>query len=341
MFPSTDEERGSGYRHADPVMDQALDWFLKLRAEDADPEAFEAWIAGHPDRAAALSRVTALWDCPEVAAATAEVARKGQTAQTAAAAPPEPLRPRRRVGFIAGFSRISPVALAASLLAAVALTTVDRDWFFAFRADHRTGAGEIATITLPDGSRMQLNSRTSVMLDFEDGRRAVRIIEGEAWFEVAHDTAHPFTVTGGFGTVEVTGTRFDVARRDEADVVHLESGGVRLTRDEDGGQTLAMTPGQTAAVSRSAISMLPDDDTDIRLSWREGWIQLSGVPLRQALAEIGRHTGDRIVTLPGAALDTPVSGSFRIEAAEAAIEAVTTAAGATLDRLPGGILIIR
>lgn len=331
MHAVTDNEDQARYRHPDPIIDQALEWVLKRQAGEVDQDALDAWLAEGADRGAALARVLALYECPALTVASAQTA-------TASLLPVEAIRHSPAI------TRRSPhlsLALAASITAAILVPLLGSDWLLGLQADYRTAAGEIVAVDLPDGSRMQINSQTAVRLDFEDGRRAVRLLEGEAYFEVAHDAARPFSVTGAYGTVTVIGTAFDVARGDAEDVVHLESGRVVLTRDGEPSSPVAMTPGQTAAVDRTRIAFLPQGDDESRLAWREGWIQLSAVPLRDALVEIGRHTDLTIVTLPAAALETPVSGSFRIAEADAAIDSVATAAGARIERLPGGILFIR
>lgn len=328
----TDDKTAAGFRHPDPVTDQALDWVLTLQAGEADPAALDAWLAEGPDRGAALSRVLALYACPTLAAASTQMA-----AASARAPAPVPA-----VAALARYRLAAPLALAACLAGALVVPLVGSDWLLSLQADHRTGAGEIVSIALPDGSRMQMNSQTAVLLDFKNGRRAVRLLEGEAYFDVVHDASRPFTVTGGFGTVRVTGTAFDVARSADADIVHLDSGRVTLSQDDGAApDAVALTPGQTATVNRAAIALLPEDTAQHRLAWRDGWIELSAVPLHMALQEIARHSGLRIVTLPGAALDTPVSGSFRIREADAAIDSVAIAAGARIERLPGGFLFIR
>jgi transmembrane sensor len=330
MRALTDEHDLQAFRHPDPVIDEALEWVLKRQAGEVDQDTLDVWLAEGSGRREALSRVLALYECPALTVATA---------QTAAAAQRSP-ESKSRMPLIARRFGPVPLALAASLAAAMVVPLIGSDWLMRLRADYRTGAGEITVIDLPDGSRMQMNSQTAVMLDFEHGRRAVRLLEGEAFFEVIHDATRPFTVTGGYGTVQVMGTAFDVARDGDADVVHLQSGRVELTRQGESTAPVAMTPGETASVDHAGIAFLPQDSSDSRLAWRDGWIELSAVPLRKALEEIGRHTELHVVTLPRAVLDTPVSGSFRIGEAEAAIDSVATAAGARIERLPGRILFI-
>lgn len=72
--------------------------------------------------------------------------------------------------------------------------------------------GQMANITLPDGSRVWLNSNTRIEYpqNFADKRRDVEI-DGEAYFEVTHDAKKPFVVhTSEKEQIEVLGTRFYV-----------------------------------------------------------------------------------------------------------------------------------
>ncbi|MBB4952378.1 transmembrane sensor [Agrobacterium vitis] len=324
------------YRPPDALTDAAIEWFLKMQAGEAKQAELDAWLAADPGRRERFAAVQSLWNCPALTAATAEIA---PASHIQAAAGRRAIQGSRFVRAGAPrLRRLMPALLAASIALAVILPLLS-NWLLRPSPDFQTGPGQIATFVLPDGSHMQLNSRSSVAVDFADGRRAVRLIEGEAFFDVAHDAAHPFIVRGGFGQVRVTGTRFDVARDDDEDVVHLENGSVTL-EDDRAAQRMNMRPGQTAALRRNSIQLLPDDDTESRLAWRDGWVQLSSVPLGQALREIARHTDLRMITSPGAQLDTPVSGSFRIADARAAIDTIAAAGGAKARSLPGGIVFI-
>jgi transmembrane sensor len=248
-------------------------------------------------------------------------------------------RPFRSRQPIAGW--LMAAASAASILAAASFAGILADLGADWGADYRTAAGETSNIVLPDDSRVHLNSDTALSLDFDGGRRGVSLLKGEAWFEVAHDQKRPFTVAGGYSIVHVTGTSFDVSREDEADRVHLVTGRIYLTPRENDATSLHLTPGETAKADRSSISRVATADDDRLLAWRSGWIVLSGTPLREALAEIERYTDSRLLTLAPSILETPVSGSFRIENADDAIASVVTAAGGKIDHLPGGFIIIR
>ena len=76
----------------------------------------------------------------------------------------------------------------------------------------RTARSEIKEITLTDGSKVRLNTGSVLEYpeEFADTIRAVRLLEGEAFFTIAHDTSKPFIVlTGGIRT-QVLGTEFNI-----------------------------------------------------------------------------------------------------------------------------------
>src|SRR5262249_20816465 len=109
-----------------------------------------------------------------------------------------------------------PVSLAAAAGVALAAPIVSR--FFIHRAPGPGGVREVATsigpratIALGDGSRVVLGprSRLSMPEHFGDGPRDVTL-DGEAYFTVQHDAAHPFRVHAAGGDIEDVGTRFVV-----------------------------------------------------------------------------------------------------------------------------------
>ncbi len=77
--------------------------------------------------------------------------------------------------------------------------------------EYATGAGQRETVMLPDGTEftLALASRLRVAADYADGDRQV-VLDGEAFFNVAHDDAHPFSVRAQSAVALDIGTRFNV-----------------------------------------------------------------------------------------------------------------------------------
>src|SRR3546814_11809300 len=77
---------------------------------------------------------------------------------------------------------------------------------------HATATGEILRVPLRDGSAVTLNSNSEIDVDFDEGIRHVRLLRGEALFDVAKDSSRPFVVEADSPRVTAVGTSFTVNR---------------------------------------------------------------------------------------------------------------------------------
>jgi FecR protein len=85
-------------------------------------------------------------------------------------------------------------------------------------------------VTLADGSHVELNSQSAIAIHYDAGQRRVRLLEGEAWFEVSPDPVRPFVVEASGGTVTALGTAFNVDAEKERAHVTVTSRGSRKRR---------------------------------------------------------------------------------------------------------------
>lgn len=173
----------------------------------------------------------------------------------------------------------------------------------AFR-EFKTAPGQRATVTLHDGTRVALNVASSLKVPAEFGARVRDVtLEGEAFFEVAHDSARPFTVYAGNAATRVLGTRFDVRAyaRDSVVEVVVAAGRVHFRRDdvrarnsiESDARALQSGVVLTAAMMGRVAGAAPPtasraSDTTSRLAWKEGRLVFHNTPLREALPQLSR-----------------------------------------------------
>lgn len=124
-----------------------------------------------------------------------------------------------------------------SAVAAALLLTVHIGWLIAQKQKPETFSivaerGQKSSITLPDGSRVWLNSASTISYtsDYNSKERNV-ILQGEAYFEVARNPEIPFIVHSQNLSVEALGTKFNVKAyvEDECIVTTLVEGRVRTT----------------------------------------------------------------------------------------------------------------
>lgn len=119
--------------------------------------------------------------------------------------------------------------------------------------------GEKASITLSDGSRLWLNSGSSISYSEPFNRKARNVnLSGEAYFEVAKDEKHPFTVKTKEMDVQVMGTAFNVSAYDEEQLVSsvILEGQVKVTSSS--GQTYILGANQRAIYNKKNHSLSTD-----------------------------------------------------------------------------------
>lgn len=332
--PTQDNGPDGDYKHPDPVTDQALDWFIRLQEErDAGTlTEFEAWRCSDPRHDRAYARLSEMHGMPALKRATEkDAARLGLDAT----APVISFEERRRPTTRYWMSALSGIA--AVLLLFVGWQQAP-GILLRWQSDYMTATGQRNTITLPDGSTATLNTSTAITVDFENGRRKVSLLEGEAYFDVRHDPAHPFVVAGTFAEVEVKGTAFAVRTDGEEDTVVLERGSVEVSRQDS---HALLTPGQMIVARASGLSGVTGADIDQSLAWRDGRIVFRDRPFQEALGDLERYFNGRVMLMTNRASGRLVSGHYRIEDSDAAIRTLARSAGVEVTRLPGGILILR
>ncbi len=315
------------FSHADPVADQALDWYVRLR--DGKPDAatradFLAWLAEDPRHEEEYRGLQILWNSkPFLNAVKALPVDRSEL-----------MRPRGRSWPLRVAALAASVLLAAGIWQYSSLTV-------AFQADYVTATGAQMHIPLPDGSTMLLNTDTAVALDFDAGRRHVRLLQGEAFFDVVHDPAHPFTVSGQYGEVEVLGTAFAVRTGADEDEVVLERGRVQVLCLCDGKDKAVLAPGEMVSITASAVSPVHAADPSATLAWREGRIIFENARLGDVLEELRRYHRGAILVADDRVNQMKVTGNYRLDDVEGAVRTLADAAEVGFYRVPGGLIILR
>lgn len=302
-------------------------WFVRLQDKSGDREtreAFARWRGAAMEHHEAFRRVERLMAMPALREASRRDAIR-------LAARGQPFAGRSWMKYAAAIAAVFLLVLAYVEYPALLLR---------WQADHLTAAGEQKVITLPDGSLMHLNTASAVALDFAKGNRHVKLLAGEAFFDVRPDPAHLFAVTARFSETTVKGTAFAVRSEDDEDLIQLERGRVTVSRLAEPDDAIELDPGQIVSADAKSISQARAAEADTSLAWREGRVVFREEAFANALAELDRYYGGAVI-IANARLDaTKVSGSYRIDDPETAILTLAAAAGAQETRLPGGLIIL-
>lgn len=146
---------------------------------------------------------------------------------------------------------------------------------------------KVAIITLADGTRVWLNSESSLRFYSGVGKEDRKVeLSGEAYFEVARDPAHTFIVATGTVSTEVLGTHFNVnSYKDESTArITLLEGAVKV---KQGPVAAVLKPGQQASVT-AKIEVIPNADTEAAVAWKDGKFNFQDQPLRTVLKQVSR-----------------------------------------------------
>ena len=156
------------------------------------------------------------------------------------------------------------------------------------------------SLTLADGTRIELNAQTSLSTEIGPTLRHVRLAAGEAFFAVHKDPSRPFVIETPAGSVQVTGTQFDVrAETATALEVTVSEGSVQVA-PAGADKSVALVPGQKLSASNGQVTVeqLSATDLDSTLAWRQGKIVANGMPLREVVARFARYHGRGITVAP-------------------------------------------
>lgn len=327
------------YRHRDPRVDAALDWLLRLESgpDAATRRDFERWLQADPQNRDAFEQVRLTADSDLLRkASTIDAGKLARLDRSKGAGPAAAMRGQaRRFGartWLAAAAVLAVVAIGAAQFPGLLLR---------WQSDYVTATGDQRRISLPDGSVMTLNTASAAALDFNDGRRGVRLLAGEAFFDVVPDAAHPFIVSADLSHVRVTGTAFAVRTGSDLDTVTLQRGHVEVSRVADAADKAALDPGEMVEVTPDAVSPVRPVDPETALAWVGGRIVFRNAPLSAAVRDLGRYYAEPVFVLGSSIGNVRVSGNYRLADPEGAIRNLAEAAGARVSRLPGGVIILR
>jgi transmembrane sensor len=190
------------------------------------------------------------------------------------------------------------LAAAITLLAIVGGTM----WFAGQRPESRTFAtavGERSNLQLPDGSRVELTTNTTIRVANGATDRRVWLDKGEAFFQIVHDDRRPFVIHALDFKVVDLGTEFSVRREADRVEVMVLKGSVQIDppQSAEDRKPVRLSAGETAVADNRAISVSRKSGTELAdaLSWRSGILVFRRAPLSEVAAEFNRYNTEKIV----------------------------------------------
>ncbi len=321
----------------DPACEAAAEWVVRLHASvsqsqaEADWAAFEAWLDAAPSNRAAFDAAEALWN--ELGRRSDVVGAGLKTDQSATILT---LPIRRAIAGPLFWS--AAAAVAASILLLVGpfspLGGVSPSLYL-------TAKGERKTVTLADGSRIEMNGGSRMTVRMGRHRREVDIAEGsEAAFTVTHDAARPFLVYAGDRTIRDLGTEFDVLRNGGDLRVTVRAGLVEVGPAAGAaGESVALEPGRQLnhhqGSAASDVTLVTADDA---FGWRSGRLIYRDRPLSEVAADLSRYYAQP-VRADGPAAALRFSGVLAIADEPAVINRLSALVPVSANRQEGVIVL--
>lgn len=165
-------------------------------------------------------------------------------------------------------------------------------------------------ITLPDGSKVWLNSESSLHYPTEFlGKERKVELKGEAYFEVAKRSNQPFIVKSGSNSIEVLGTKFNLdAYGDVHDLsATLVEGAVRVWSGN--AHIVTLKPAEQAVVDGTVISINPVNPVTFT-AWKDGLIILNNYDLQTVIKHLERWYDVEFVGASGIKANRTLSGEL-------------------------------
>jgi transmembrane sensor len=298
-----------------PILEQASHWWELLHSEGAsstDHREFGDWVARSPERVAAYLHTARLvkalksprlaWPNTPAEELICEAKASRETilafSTSRVTAPVDQAKRRSHRGF--------SWAMAAMLLVGIGLSL----FVLQRPREFKTELGEQRSVLLADGSRVTLNTASTIEVDLHKAHRRVRLIRGEALFEVVHDAVRPFEVRAGNALLTDVGTQFNVDMRSNETTVTVIGGevavdsaspggaaGGRAELGEPGGKRESLTLGANDRIVITPSGFgVPQHGINVAptLAWIQRQLMFDHRPLSEVAEEFNRYNRERI-----------------------------------------------
>lgn len=260
---------------------------------------------------------------------------------------------------------VAGIAVAACCVLALVFALPSGSSFSETNGLYVTAVGQQKTVTLQDGSVVHLNTDSQLDVNFDEGFRNLRLLRGEAYFEVAKNPERPFRVYAGAGRVQAVGTAFNVHIEDAGLNVLVTEGRVALASlgeaafsqpEIDGSEVdpfvqsnsrelgildagelvelrIAENPRSGAIGLEANIETVEEAELSRVESWREGYMFFSGEPLDEVVEEISRYTTLSIVITDPELKQLQIGGRFKAGDTDSMFAALETNFGIEVKQL--------
>ncbi len=287
-------------QHIDPI-----GLLPKVFAGEASPEEarlIEEWRSSDPDNQSEYETIEKLWNVSGEAAERGIIDLDAEWKRMEAAIVPA-------YSGISTMMRFMQIAASLLIIAVLGFMAIK---FLGYTSE-KAPASSMASIILPDGTRVTLNAGSVITYKkgFGSTHRSLNL-KGEAYFEVRKAAPLPFVISAGEARVKVTGTKFNVKayRRLREIKVTVTEGIVRFYNYAEPANEAILQAGGTGILNKSDHSVIRMAGADLNdISWKTGILDFHDTPLSE-VAEIINNTYHSNIILDPAVEKCPVTVRF-------------------------------
>ena len=267
-----------------------------------EERSLKAWLAADPQHVAAFARSGAAWtmlNAPRLAGRGEELLAQAELIES---------RQRRRrrlrhaVWAATSLAAAATIALLFHPTAPVPTATAASTSTFLIRPDRQI---------LADGSVIELAAGARISVDYSPTGRAVRLVRGQALFNVTKDATRPFVVSAGGVMVRAVGTEFAVRLASDEVAVLVTEGRVAVqppilddTSEPAGAEATVVSAGNrlvlprapsAAAGSELVVRAMTPSENAAALAWRNLRVEFNATPLGEAVALLNSQNTCQLV----------------------------------------------
>ena len=349
----------SAERRTESVREAAAAWHNRMQQDSESRktrQALMSWLAESTEHRIAFEEVERSWQALRASAQSSDImALRHETALRLT---------RRNSREIRPMKWIAAAAIALLAIGGLVIATHpphENTGFTSLLGSkangmYATGVGQQLPITLPDGSQVTLDTQSELHVAFAGHERSVRLIRGQALFEIAKDRSRPFVVTAGGRRLVAVGTVFDVHLNEQQVKVTMLEGTVRVEElaalSDPSTQTAVQIPDSQPphAILITAGEQLISGDTkrdrvyDVNpkqvTSWLNGQVIFDNTSLAAAVTELNRYSALQIKLADPDLAAIRLSGTFTADRPDLFVEAVTTYYPISVERKDAHVIVL-
>lgn len=332
-------------KKSEDTIEIAFDWIVRSSADDFqawEQERMDAWLDQDIEHRTAFELAQLTWMKIEEAPKSAFENPWFEPPDTMNIATGSPVQ--QVFGSLLGAGGLIAAGIAA---AATVLLFVQSGTEIVPEPDlYITSVGETSEIFLDDGSSVVLGADSQISVSYSADARRISLARGEALFEVAPDIDRPFSVSGGWVDVTVTGTSFEVSRTAFSTAIAVKEGTIAVSPRIVAGSVdglerqIMMTAGQQISATNSGTSAITNIDIESIGSWRDGQLIYVSASLTEILSDADRYYAGGIQIMDPKIQSLSLSLIHDADDTEGLLEFLEQALPIRTSRLSDGTIVV-